>query len=45
MEQVPDHPAIRAMERTGYPPRAGTKKRKEEAEDGEGLHRDPPRLP
>lgn len=52
MEQIPDHPVIRSMERTGYPPRRARGRvravwldPREEDDDGEELHRDPARLP
>ena len=44
MEPLPDHPVVRALERTGYPLRAGRAQGKE-PDDGEELHRDPPRVP
>ena len=44
MEPLPDHPVIRAMERTGYPPRGGTTKGKE-PKHGEELYRGPALLP
>jgi len=50
MEQIPDHPVIRWMERTGYPPpvTAGRARRGGQdrgASDGEELYGDPARLP
>ena len=52
MEQIPDHPVIRSMERTGYPPvrhrrRAGRRWAESEKEDDDGkeLYGDPARLP
>ena len=51
MEQIPDHPVIRSMERTGRPPRrvrrAGRRRAESEKEEDDGtqLHRDPARLP
>ncbi len=39
MEQIPDHPVIRQIEKTGYPAQRWRRK-----DDGKGLHGDPARL-
>lgn len=52
MEQIPDHPVIRSMERTGYPPRRTTARAslrrgawERKDDDGEKVYRDPLRVP
>ncbi len=51
MERLPDHPVIRWMERTGYPPRYGARpaarcgEERRREDDDEELYGDPAQLP